>query len=122
MSDRSLDMPSALRSPETDDVFRRLCDRFIGYLINPTAPGLLESCHVLLCALELGARGHQIDYLLARLERRPVPQSKGESDLVVVFLRQLVLCKYGIAQDERREFLARWLYSKRYRRETIVTI
>jgi hypothetical protein len=60
--------------------------------------------------------------MLTRLEQTPLPAELEESSVVQAFLRQLTLLHYDRGQDERRDFLARWLDPEKFGRHDIVTI
>jgi TIR domain-containing protein len=105
-----------------DEIIVSLCEWFGAETGRIRSLVISDQCQLLLCASDLGLNKGRIARAvetLARFERNPVSQ---EEPLPRAALRQHVLMRFNVAEEQRRAFLDYWLNQQHYRGQSVVNV
>ena len=91
---------------------------FIDKVINNGNVDFDEKCELLLTAKELNLGGRHIETVLNKIANSSIE----DLNLITVLIRQFVLLKYNICENERKQFIKYWLYDEFYKAQNFVTV
>lgn len=100
---------------------RVLTDWFCSVSTSNRGASLMDMGQVLLCARDLSVSGYHLSKALGEFVRLEDPLDRQPHQIVLSFLRQIVLFRYDRNEDERRAFLEYWLDRHNIQRLDVVS-
>jgi len=102
--------------------YKIIIDWFIDSINNIDKLSQSDVCQLLLCAKDLELNSRSIQDKLISIRTLNDPPNEQNKHIVLSFLRQVVLMRYGIAEKDRKDFFQYWINENNISGKPIITV